>query len=199
MNRKNKIKYGIKNCHYAVLTENSDGSVSYATPISAQGAVSISLEAQIDELNIPADDREDYYSDRKLRGYDGDLEIQCIDDEMRVALFGDTLNEDNVLIESTSTQSKKFALLFEFTGDAHQIRHVLYNCIASRPKIESTTKGESIENKTDTLSVTARAIPNGDMVKAKTNEKTTENVYNNWYKSVYVPGTSGQDNEVTTG
>ena len=185
--KKNKIKYGIKNAYYAVMTEDEGGSVTYETPVSAPGAVSISLEPQIDELNIPADDREDYYSDRKLRGYEGDLEMRCIDDDMRVDLFGDSYDANNVLVESAASQSKKFALLFEFSGDAHQVRHVLYNCIASRPNVESETKGESIESKTDTLKLTSRPIPNGNDVKAKTNEKTTQSVYDSWFSKVYMP------------
>ena len=45
----NKVKYGLKNVHAAILTETTtDGvtSYSYGTPKPVPGAVSISLEAQ---------------------------------------------------------------------------------------------------------------------------------------------------------
>ena len=38
----NKIKYGLKNVHYAVITE-AGGVVSYGTPVAIPGAVNITL------------------------------------------------------------------------------------------------------------------------------------------------------------
>jgi hypothetical protein len=64
-----------------------------------------------------------------------------------------------------------------------------YCCSASRPKTESSTKEESTEVKTETLSLKSTALPNG-LVKCKTCEKTDETTYNNWYKSVYIPNIS---------
>ena len=88
--------------------------------------------------------------------------------------------------KSDTGESVKFALLFEFTGDVKAIRHVLYNCSASRPSLESSTKEDTIEPNTEKLSLTAD--PRGDgLVKARTGDSTGSEAYANWYKTVYVP------------
>ena len=99
-------------------------------------------------------------------------------------------DSNGVLIErADATESVYFALLFEFDGDVNAIRHVLYNCTASRPTIESATKEASVEPGTETLRVTADPREDG-LVKARTGDETTTATYNNWYKNVYVPGSS---------
>ena len=80
----------------------------------------------------------------------------------------------------------RFALLFEFSGDKNKIRHCLFCCSASRPATESSTIEDEKEVKTETLSLTATALNSG-LVKTKTCEKTDAEVYENWYKAVYMP------------
>ena len=83
-------------------------------------------------------------------------------------------------------ESVKFALLFEFDGDVRAIRHVLYNCSASRPSIESETKEDTIEPGTETLSITADPRADG-LVKARTGDTTDAAAYVEWYNNVYIP------------
>lgn len=72
-----------------------------------------------------------------------------------------------MLVENANVETANFALLFEFDGDKKKIRHVLYNCSASRPSIESATNEDEIEGQTETLALTATPLANG-YVKAKT-------------------------------
>lgn len=182
----NKVKYNLKNVHAAKLTKGDDGNFTYDTPQAIPGAVSISLEAEGDSSPFYADGIV-YFRSTANNGYSGDLEIALIPEWFRTEILQEVKDNNGVLVEhSDVTESVYFALLFEFDGDIKAIRHVLYNCTASRPSIESETKEETIEPSTETLSLTADPREDG-LVKSRTGDDTTDSVYRNWYQAVYVP------------
>lgn len=185
----NKVKYNLKNVHAAKLTESVvDGAVkyTYAAPQAIPGAVSISLDAEGDSSPFYADGIV-YFRSVANNGYSGELEIALIPEWFRTDILQETLDSNGVLVEkSDQAESVKFALLFEFDGDVHAIRHVMYNCTASRPSIESETKEDTIEPGTEKLSLTADPREDG-LVKSRTGDTTSAETYQNWYKSVYTP------------
>ncbi len=189
---KNKVKFNLKNAHYAMLSIAADGTVSYGTPVALPGAVSISLDANGEPENFYADGVA-YYVINNNMGYDGDLELAIIPESFRVDALNETLDDNNVLVENANTELNSFALLFEFDGDVRHIRHVLYNCSASRPGIEGQTNEESRQVQTETLTIKATPLASG-VVKAKTGDTTDSSTYNNWYNAVYMPADiSGAD------
>jgi len=185
----NKVKYNLKNVHAAILNETTSNGVtsySYSNPVSIPGAVSISLDAEGDSSPFYADGIV-YFRSYANNGYSGDLELALIPEWFRTKILQEALDSNGVLVESNEhTADVKFALLFEFDGDVKGIRHVLYNCTSSRPSLESETKQESIEPGTEKLSIAADPRWDG-LVKARTGNNTDDDVYNNWYKSVYTP------------
>ena len=183
----NKIKYGISRCYYAVATIASNGSATYSAPKALPGAVSLSLDAQGDTTNFYADNIV-YWTAVANSGYEGDLELAKVPDDFLKDVLGYRVDGNGVLFEDAGASPVHFALMFQFEGDAHAKRHVLYNCVATRPSISGSTKEESIEPQTETISITATTVYNAgydkDVVKASVTP-TEATQYNNWLTTVY--------------
>ena len=113
----NKIKYNLKNVHAAIQSHTEDGGYSYDTPMSIPGAVSLSLDAEGETSPFYADGIV-YFRSYANNGYSGDLEIALIPEWFRTEILKETLDANGVLVEKAdTTESVKFALLFEFDGD----------------------------------------------------------------------------------
>ena len=181
----NKVKYNLKNAHYALLTIGEDGAVTYGMPVALPGSVSLSLDANGEPENFYADGIA-YYVINNNMGYDGDLELALIPESFRTDVLKEKLDSKGVLVENSDAELAQFALLFEFDGDVRHIRHVMYNCSASRPKIEGKTNEDKKEVQTETLTIKATPLADGK-VKAKTGNTTDAAVYAGWYKAVYLP------------
>lgn len=182
----NKVKYGLKNVHYSVITIGTDGKEIYATPVALPGAVSLSLDAQGDETKFYADNRV-YWHAASNNGYEGTLELAFVPDSFKTACLGSRIDNNGVVVESSSDKGSDFALLFEFDGDDAAVKHVLYSCKANRPTINSQTKSESNDPQTESVSITS--VPSVDgYVKAFCNTTATT-AYSAWYSAVQKPGT----------
>ena len=188
----NKVKFNLKNVHYALLTLTGS-TPSYGTPVAVPGAVSLSLDANGEPENFYADGLV-YYVINNNMGYDGDLELAMIPESFRTDVLKETLDANGVLVENSESSLAAFALLFEFDGDQKHIRHVLYNCAASRPGIEGKTNEESKEVQTETLAIKASPLPDGT-VKAKTGDTTDTATYTAWFDAVYLPGAEDDDDD----
>ena len=181
----NKVKFNLWNVYYAPLLTNTTSKIEYGTPIAIPGAVSLSLDPTGENNPFYADGIE-YYTISNNMGYSGDLEIALIPESFRVDILKESPDSNKVLIENKDINVGKFALLFRFDGDIRAINHVMYNCSVSRPKIGSKTNEESKEVQTETLTISAKPLVKG-FVKAKTGDSTPQTVYDNWFKSVYLP------------
>ena len=183
-NPKNKVKYGLKNVYYAVHQVGEDGAITFAAPVAIPGAVHLNLTAQGEITKFYADNMA-YYVSATNDGYQGDLEIALIPESFHKDVLKEELDEtDQVLTELSNVETAGFALLFEFNGDIHGVRHVLYNCTVTRPNVASSTTSNTKEPSTDTMTITAAPLADG-RVKVRTTADTPEETYNNWFQSVW--------------
>lgn len=201
-NKKNKVKFGLSNVYFAKITFDEDANATFATPVRIPGAVNLSMDPE-GEPEVFWADNIAYYVISNNSGYTGDLEIALVPEEFAQEILHEELDSNGVMAENTDAEVEHFGLLFEFSGDVHKTRHVLYNCTCARPTMESATTEDSKEVQTETLSLTAMPLANG-YVKAKTCSSTSSDVYDSWYSAVYEPQaaaetTSDDDTEEADG
>ncbi len=178
MNSENKVQFNLKNVHYALR----DGT-GYSAPVAIPGAVNLNLNPQGDTTHFYADGIE-YYTCAANNGYTGDYEAALFPEQMLQDVWGYSLDANGVLVEDATVEPKPFALLFQIDGDKSNSCYAVYNVTAQRPSIASATNENSKNPKTQSLSITATPLNDGK-VTARTTSSTSEEVKNNWFKSVY--------------
>lgn len=185
-----KIKFGLKNVHYAVATIAADGTATYETPVAIPGAVSLSMDPQGDS-NIFHADNIAYYTSISNSGYEGDLEMALFTDEFKKDVLGYIKDSKHMLIEDVNAPVVHFALMFQIENDVNATRVCLFNCTAQRPGVGSSTKEESVEPETESATITATSIHvaalDKDIAKATTTEATASTDYASFFESVPVP------------
>lgn len=177
----NKIKFGLKNVHYAVVQE-LNGVATYGLPKSIPGAVSLVLNAASEALMVPADDNPEYYREETNNGYEGTLEVQNLPDDFYADVYGRTVDANGLMVENANDAKSKIALLYEFDGDQKKTRFVDYNVFCQRPNVTGQTKTTSKTPITDSIPIFARpAIDTGDV---RGRAKYGDAAYTDFYSAV---------------
>ena len=149
----NKVKFGIRNAHYAILTMNTDGSATYGTPKPVPGSVNLTLSPQ-GEISPFYADNIIYYQSGANAGYEGNWEIAKCTDDFKKDVLGYIEDENGVLLEDANAE-----------GDKHARRHVLYNCAAGRPDFNTSTITDTKEPVTDSIPLTCSSVYNRSLKK----------------------------------
>lgn len=189
----NKVKYGLKNVHYAVANIAADGSATFGEVKPWPGGVSLSLEAQGGTTKFRADNV-NYWVGQSNNGYEGDLETALIPESFRIDVLGESLDGNGVSVEDVEAKTVSFALMFQFEGDEKAVRHIFWNCTATRPSVSGNTTDEEIEPQTETLTITTASVyfPNYDGGKNLAHGRCLqgETAYAGWFGGVYIPSGS---------
>lgn len=177
---KDKVKFGIKNVHiFPQLTDTP----TFGPVIDVPGAVSLSLDPQGEISKFYADNIV-YYQTSSNNGYEGEVEVALIPDEIYEKIFNYVKDKDNVYTENASNNVVPFAMTFEEEGDQAGTKFVLYNCTATRPSRSLATVEETKDPTTQTLSISAAPLKDGKVL-AMTSADTTVTVLNEWHSKVY--------------
>ena len=178
----NKVKYNLKNVHYAVATTGG-----YSTPVAVPGAVNLTVDPSGEDYIFYADGVR-YFEYHTNNGYSGTLEMAMIPEGFKTAILGEVLSGAKVW-ELDDTQTVNFALGFEIDGDEKGNLFWFYNCSASRPSINGATKEENIEVQTETLTFSNSPDPritiNGKHPVKVRNASTSTTSSTQWFTAVY--------------
>lgn len=182
--QKNKVKFGLSNLHIAKITE-TDGAITYGTPIAMPGAVSLTAEPEGETTPFYADNIQ-YHVAVSNNGYTGDLEIAMTPQEFLTTILGQTVDTNGAVFESSDDVNARFALMGEIEGDVKKRRFVYYDCTATRPSAEMNTIENTKEPQTDTISITMTPRSSDHVIKAviEPNE-TNQDIYDEFFDKVY--------------
>lgn len=189
----NRVKFGLKNVHYAICTETvgvSGTTTTYGTMKAWPGAVNLSLDpAGSDDTNFDADDGVYYVIQGSNSGYTGTFESALIPEDVETEVLGRTTDTNGVIIENQNDVRKYVALAFEVDGDQKATRHLLYRCMIARPSTTAATKTSDGGNtpQTESVNFTATARPDDGKIKAKTSATVSTSTYEGWFSAVYNP------------
>lgn len=195
----NKIRFGLRNVHYAPYTEDEAGNIKYDTPVAYKGAVSLTLDPESgDVVKFYADDSIYWQGAGSNDGYTGTLEMAsgAPQDEFDVAIMGYTKDAHGNIVENSDAQPKKFALLWEFQGDESATRYVAYNCLAGRRGLTGSTKEKDIDPATDSFDLTVAPATDTHNVQMKC-PKTSDD-YETFFDEVKFPATEASTSNQST-
>ena len=184
----NKVHFGLKNVHYALITYSSSGVPSWGTVKAVPGAVSLSLAKEGSDTDFYADDVK-YYHIAGNNGYSGTLEMADFPATMRQDLWNQSISTTGkLLIEDVDAQPAEFALLFEIDGDQSPERYCFYRCLAARPDVASATKAESTEVQTQSCDLSVMPVidpTSASVINGKVYYRTTADTPSGTYTSFY--------------
>lgn len=184
----NKVQFGLKNCHYAVITETfsqetGKWTTTYGTPKAFVGSVNVSLSKETNKNTFYADDSA-YYVTVANNGYTGSYEFADIPSSVFEDIFGFERDDNDFLVEKRDIPTKYVALMFEIDGDEKPTRYCLPKVQMDKPSIESATKGESVEPNTQTLDLVVLPRLDDTVISIRADVETDSDKYNAFYSAV---------------
>jgi len=186
---------GMDMLYYAKITEASDGSETYGTPIRLARAISAELSVELAEAQLFADDGAVYVvKDFKT----GSLSLGIDDIGVTAArdLTGATVDDNGVLVSASENDGSPVAIGFRAQKPDGRYRYFwLYRVKFGIPSTNLQTKGDSITFQTPTIegTVLRRSKPDAQghhPWKAEVTEGDTgvsATVISQWYSTVYEP------------
>lgn len=164
-------KIGLNNFRYGILTEAQDGTPSYNGAHKPAKAISCNVSVTNNEAKLYADDML-AESDTSFAGGTVEMGIDEDDTVTMATLLGHEVSSEGEMIRNASDVASYVGLgrvITKMVNGVYKYKaEFLYKVKFSEPSQENTTKGESVEFGTSTISGIISALANGDWSKTQT-------------------------------
>lgn len=152
----NKVEFGMSGAYYGKLT-GTQGNYTIATPVALPGIVSLSVDANENETKFYADNIP-YYVLKNAAGSTGELVMSKFPKSFKTDILGYQALASGAVAEIDNAQPAAFCLGFIGTGDAHEVKRLIYNCIPGKIKRQFKTNAEGVEVEVETLPITILGV-----------------------------------------
>lgn len=162
-NENKRVTFGFKKFAYQLVDEAD------AKPVLVPGAVSISAEKEVNEINFQADDLEDYYTEFSGGKYSGEVELASLPDDFKIKVLGYIRLSNGALALPKKPVRKNVHIFTEGTiaekGKAPiGLRKAFLNCNFGYDKGDEQTTGNDIKTKTVPFNVNGIVLSDGTFV-----------------------------------
>lgn len=195
---------GLDKLYYATITEGTDGSETYGTPVQLAKAMSAEISVDINEATLYADDGAAEVV-KEFKSGTISLGVDDISIDTAKALFGVTVDSNGVITSSAEDIVKPVAIGFRARKSNGKYRYFwLYRVIFKNPSTTLATKGDSITFTTPTIEGTIyrsnKTYDNKHLWKVEVTEGDTgvqESTITGWFSSVYGTTAAAAETEET--
>jgi len=180
------VTVGLRNLHYAILTEDSDNETTYGTMARISGMIQADIDVEAADNTLYADNAA-YEAAVTTGKASVSLNIAELPLEQLASLLGHTATNGEMLSKSTD-EAPYVGLAFEYTKNNGKKRFVkLFKGKFKEPKESTKTKGESVEFQTPTIEGTFVARLSDSAWKKTADEEATgytDSIGSSWYTAM---------------
>lgn len=146
-----KTTIGLKDLYYSIITEDSSGHETYATPVRLAPAMTAGLSLNFDEAKLYADDKVEDDLTEFTSGTIS-LGVSAITEAVAAILTGATVDNNGCLVDTGDDTAPYVAIGFRAKTSKGKYRYVwLYRVKFATPNDTFNTKGESISFDSPTI------------------------------------------------
>jgi phi13 family phage major tail protein len=179
---------GLRDLHFAILTEDNSEGVAYETPKKMGAAISANISPTVNDSTLYAEDGP-ADSESSLGAISVAINTRDLTKEVQAALLGHTVNSEGVLIKKSTDAAPYVAIGFRSQKSGGGYRYKWFYKGKFRPQEQNhQTKGETPEFQTPTLNATFLRRDYDDQWEATVDSddsEVNEGVFSTWFNAVY--------------